>query len=274
MPVGCGMELGLGQDAAAGTMVVAVMTDGVRDGQSGQVRDFARGLRLVLVAGDVNAFRGYLGQWDDILGDTTELSGQSDADVRRTMMQLLRRPRQFGLPDWSDDLEEAPEVSPEEVASYATPSGESDGSPDIDYRELDSDAAGNTPGGGASPRGRGMLPFANREPVELVEEAETARATMPVIGGAIEPGNGPSGAGTAIAEVQLVDGAVPEGDAPKAYQVDFVDGELVAVVRGGIRSVRAGARTGRRRPPHGGLDGSTQLGLPMGIDDNSGDGGG
>ncbi|NBT95850.1 MAG: hypothetical protein EBT47_12840 [Chloroflexi bacterium] len=76
------MELGLGQDAAAGTMVVAVMTDGVRDGQSGQVRDFARGLRLVLVAGDVNAFRGYLGQWDDILGDTTELSGQSDADVR------------------------------------------------------------------------------------------------------------------------------------------------------------------------------------------------
>ncbi|NDG98752.1 MAG: hypothetical protein EBY11_12560 [Proteobacteria bacterium] len=61
------MELGLGQDAAAGTMVVAVMTDGVRDGQSGQVRDFARGLRLVLVAGDVNAFRGYLGQWDDWL---------------------------------------------------------------------------------------------------------------------------------------------------------------------------------------------------------------
>ena len=41
------MELGLGQDAAAGTMVGAVMTDGVRDGQSGQVRDFARGLRLV-----------------------------------------------------------------------------------------------------------------------------------------------------------------------------------------------------------------------------------
>ncbi|NBQ32210.1 MAG: hypothetical protein EBU21_09755 [Proteobacteria bacterium] len=157
------MELGLGQDAAAGTMVVAVMTDGVRDGQSGQVRDFARGLRLVLVAGDVNAFRGYLGQWDDILGDTTELSGQSDADVRRTMMQLLRRPRQFGLPDWSDDLEEAPEGSPEEVVSDATPSGESDGSPDIDYRELDSDAAGNTPGRGASPRGRGMLPFANRD---------------------------------------------------------------------------------------------------------------
>ncbi|NBT95851.1 MAG: hypothetical protein EBT47_12845, partial [Chloroflexi bacterium] len=97
--------------------------------------------------------------------------------------------------------------------------------------------------------------------MELVEEAETARAAMPVIGGAIEPGNVPSGAGTAIAEVQLVDGAVPEGDAPKAYQVDFVDGELVAVGRGGIRGVRAGARTGRRRPPHGGLDGSTQLGL-------------
>lgn len=132
-------------------MVVAVMTDGVRDGQSGQVRDFARGLRLVLVAGDVNAFRGYLGQWDDILGDTTELSGQSDADVRRTMMQLLRRPRQFGLPDWADDLEEAPEGSPEEVASHATPSGESDGSADIDYRELDSDATGNTPGGGRHP---------------------------------------------------------------------------------------------------------------------------
>jgi hypothetical protein len=119
-----------------------------------------------------------------------------------------------------------------------------------------------------------MLPFANREPAELVEEAETVRATMPVIGGPVEPGNGPSGAGTAIAEVQLVDGAVPDGDAPKAYQVDFVDGELVAVGRGGIRGVRAGVRTGRKRPPHGGLDGSTQLGLPMGINDNSGDGSG
>ena len=104
--------------------------------------------------------------------------------------------------------------------------------------------------------------------------ARRCKSRRSTTGGAIEPGDGASSAGTAIAEVHLVDGAVPDGDAPKAYQVDFVDGELVAVGRGGFRGVRAGARTGRRRPPHGGLDGSTQLGLPMGINDNSGDGGG
>ncbi len=255
-------------------MGVAVMTDGIRDGQSGRVRDFVRGLRLVLVAGDVDAFRGYLGQWDDVLGDTTELAGQSDADVRRTMIKVLRRPRQFGLPGWSDEVEEAPEVSPENLSSNATPSEAWDGSPGIDYREPGSDADIDTPGGQASPRDRRIVPVTLQEPVELTEEATTARAAMPVIGGAIEPGDGASGAGTAIAEEQLVDGAVSEGSAPAAYQVDFVDGELVAVGRSGARIVRAGVRAVRRRPSHGGLDGMRQLGLPMGIDDNSGDGGG
>ncbi len=252
-------------------MVVAVMTDGVRDGQSGQVRDFARGLRPILVAGDVDAFKGYLGQWDDILGDTTELAGQSDAVVGRTMTQLLRRPRQFGLPDWSDEVPEAPEVSPDDLASDVFPSSERDGSLDIDHRERDSEAAVVVPGGDISADDYRALPAAPDASVDLIGEVLPALGGLPVIGVSLEPGNGASGVVTAIAEGQLFDGAEPKRAAPEAYQVDFVDGEFVGVGRSGMRVVPKSTRVGRRSPPRAEFDGMKQLGLPIGIDDPAGD---
>ncbi len=67
---------------------------------AGTVDTFATGLRPILLRVDVAAFRQYLGRWDDVIGDTAALAVQTDAEVRRTMSEMLRRPRQFGLPAW------------------------------------------------------------------------------------------------------------------------------------------------------------------------------
>lgn len=250
-------------------MVVAVMTDGVRDGQSGQVRDFARGLRPILVAGDVDAFKGYLGQWDDILGDTSELAGQSEAVIRRTMTQLLRRPRQFGLPDWSDEVPEAPGDTRDDLSAHEFPSLERDDFPDIDHRVREPAMGVVTAGGNMSVHDDRALLAGPNSSALLIGEVRPVRDDLPDIGTSLEPGNGASGAVTAAG--QLFDGSEPTRDAPAAYQVDFVDGELVGVGRSGMRVVPKSARAGRRSSPRADLDGMKQLGLPIGIDDLSSD---
>ena len=63
--------------------------------------EFCSGLRAVLLAGDVEAFRRYLRRWEELIGDTSELAETSDEQARRTMATLLRRPAQFGLPPWT-----------------------------------------------------------------------------------------------------------------------------------------------------------------------------
>jgi hypothetical protein len=63
---------------------------------------FAVGLRPILARADVEAFRQYLSRWDEVLGDTSALTMQSDGEVRRTMLDMLRRPKQFGLPTWAE----------------------------------------------------------------------------------------------------------------------------------------------------------------------------
>lgn len=70
--------------------------------ETNALTSFAMGLRPILERGDVATFRQYLGRWDDVLGDTSALAVQSDAEVRRTMAEMLRRPVQFGLPAWHE----------------------------------------------------------------------------------------------------------------------------------------------------------------------------
>lgn len=68
--------------------------------RSEQIDTFRRGLYPILVRGDVAAFLRYLAHWEDLFGDTLELSQTSEAEQRRTMAMLLRRPQQFNLPPW------------------------------------------------------------------------------------------------------------------------------------------------------------------------------
>ena len=71
---------------------------------SEQLLDFCRGLQPILLDGDVEAFRRYLRRWEELVGDTTDLAETPDAQARRTMDALLRRPGQYGLPPWPDQV--------------------------------------------------------------------------------------------------------------------------------------------------------------------------
>ena len=57
-----------------------------------------------------------MAQWEDLVGDTTELREATDAQTRRTMASMLRRPAQFGLPAW-------PRPVPAEEPPYSRGSG-------------------------------------------------------------------------------------------------------------------------------------------------------
>ena len=52
------------------------------------------------MAGDVAAFRKHLAQWEELVGDSTELGATPEDQTRRTMAAILKNPRQFGLPAW------------------------------------------------------------------------------------------------------------------------------------------------------------------------------
>ena len=52
------------------------------------------------MAGDVAAFRKHLALWEDLVGDSTELTAAPEEQTRRTMAAILKNPRQFGLPAW------------------------------------------------------------------------------------------------------------------------------------------------------------------------------
>ena len=67
---------------------------------SEQLLAFSRGLYPILLRADAAAFSSYLSRWEDVIGDTSELSATPPDQLRRTMVALLRRPQQFGLPAW------------------------------------------------------------------------------------------------------------------------------------------------------------------------------
>jgi hypothetical protein len=41
-----------------------------------------------------------MAQWEELVGDSSEMRESSDAQTRRTMATLLKHPTQFGLPPW------------------------------------------------------------------------------------------------------------------------------------------------------------------------------
>ncbi|HEX2033315.1 MAG TPA: hypothetical protein VHS99_03945 [Chloroflexota bacterium] len=65
-----------------------------------QRQAFCEGLHPILLRGDLEAFRAYLAQWEDVIGDSSELAEASPQALQRTMADLLRYPRRFNLPPW------------------------------------------------------------------------------------------------------------------------------------------------------------------------------
>ena len=41
-----------------------------------------------------------MARWEELVGDSSELIGAPEAQTRKTMATILRRPGQFGLPAW------------------------------------------------------------------------------------------------------------------------------------------------------------------------------
>src|SRR5687767_5088699 len=68
--------------------------------ETGQLEEFCRGLHPILVDGDPAAFRRYLAQWEDVIGDSAELAEAPLEQQRQTMASLLRHPQRFNLPPW------------------------------------------------------------------------------------------------------------------------------------------------------------------------------
>ena len=105
---------------AAGT-IMSAMGEPDADGGANVLAAFAVGLQPILAHADVDAFRQYLGRWDEVLGDTSALAMQSDAEVRRTMAEMLRRPRQFGLPAWAERAGPATDTAAADAPLLADP---------------------------------------------------------------------------------------------------------------------------------------------------------
>lgn len=72
-----------------------------------EVRAFQHGLFPILVEGDTDAFRRYLGRWEEIIGDTAALGELPDDEQRALMSRLLRRPQLYNLPPWPEELAES-----------------------------------------------------------------------------------------------------------------------------------------------------------------------
>ncbi len=91
------------------------------------ITQFCKGLYPILLAGDVDAFSRYLSQWEDVIGDTAELTTTSEAQQRRTMTALLCHPKQFNLPPWP----RAVPVSEPTIDDRATPPPQHQGWSDV-----------------------------------------------------------------------------------------------------------------------------------------------
>jgi hypothetical protein len=124
------------------------MAQGRPSGIDPRLAQFAAGLLPILGDGDVAAFRSYLGRWEELLGDLSELADASDAELRRTMRDLRLRPGQFGLPPW-------PRTPPTGIE----PADALSGSP---HQPEAATAAGAPPTTPAVPEGRAPLPFPPR----------------------------------------------------------------------------------------------------------------
>ncbi len=120
------------------------------------VREFQAGLFPILVAGDLDAFRRYLGRWEETVGDTTALGELPEAEQRALMSRLLRRPQIYNLPPWPADLAQ---VQPEKFNVQSGGPGNLSG-PQT-HRTAVQPPAGPLPDGsppGRVPGGPGNLP--------------------------------------------------------------------------------------------------------------------
>lgn len=122
------------------------------------IAQFCKGLYPILLAGDVDAFARYLSQWEDVIGDTAELTTTSEAQQRRTMTALLRHPKQFNLPPW-------PRTPPEVDAA-----GRENRTPLLPARHPWSDSP--APPAPPPPVAREIPPRANEDEIEQ-KETET-----------------------------------------------------------------------------------------------------
>jgi hypothetical protein len=204
--------------------------------QTDQLREFRAGLYRILLSGDVGAFGRYLRRWEDLIGDTAELAETSEAQQRRTMDALLRRPQQFNLPPWP---REAP---PQPLVALALPENPPSGvTPEIEVASGTSVAAASEDG---------LLP-----PAE-----EAWGGGSPPDSASIVP------EATDGAPADAVPNAPPDVAASRrAYQLDMLTGELVRVEADRLSTAghgTAGAepsivesakprRTRRRRVPPG-----------------------
>jgi hypothetical protein len=129
---------------------------------SEQLLAFSRGLYPILLRADAAAFSSYLSRWEDVIGDTSELSATPPDQLRRTMVALLRRPQQFGLPAWpatpdqGQAARETPALWPDKGLRHSPPA----------------------PGGGPSAAPPALGPESQTEPPPAVPRRGTYQVDM------------------------------------------------------------------------------------------------
>jgi hypothetical protein len=197
---------------------------------SEQILEFSRGLHPILLRADAAAFSRYLSRWEDVIGDTAELTATPPEQLRRTMAALLRRPQQFGLPPWP-----------------AVPSAPPPGPP----VELFPPAPAAAPQPSPRPVGRSAPPAAHPGPAPAGAPAARTGAASRHTPPPPAPEPAPEPAAT-------LDGG--------SYQLDMLTGELVPVAERMLAEAPApapyeapgvqpaGQRKRRRRRPPAGME--------------------
>jgi hypothetical protein len=182
-------------------------------GQGEQLDAFCRGLYPILLEGDPTAFRRYLAEWEDVVGDTADLADTPPEQQRRTMAAMLRYPQRFNLPPWPGGPVVWPPANASPPANAAGQTGA------VSWRR--SGAPGDGPfahdPAGEPPR----RTVHHRPAVPHPEAADTAVFAQP----------GPARAAPIRAAAALAGPAQPAG----IFQLDMLTGEFVPVPPGSAR---------------------------------------
>lgn len=241
------------------------MVDRADEGAPGSTEAFASGLRAILARADVGAFRRYLGRWEEFLGDTSSLATQTDDEVRRTMAEMLRRPRQFGLPAWpTDDAGGGTGVGASQVAGGGPDGGVAPASLPGEASSCDRVQATDGASGADALRARFDFDQERGEAASAFAEPE-ALAILPLPG--VDPVDAPAGVYDEVAWLDGHDRRHVSESAVSWRQANFVTGTLVDA-RGRVPRVVSPSRGGAGRRPGPRLPaGYTQLDLPFGGED-------